>query len=38
MSPRRDPRVMIGAALVALVAAFAAVVIVALLARAVLGA
>ena len=39
MSPgRRDPRLLIGAALVAVVAAFAAVLIVVLLARSVLGA
>jgi hypothetical protein len=39
MSPRqRDPRVLIGAAFVAVLAAFAAAVIVVLLARSVLGA
>jgi hypothetical protein len=38
MSRRRDPRLLVGAALVALVAAFAAVLIVVLLARSVLGA
>ena len=37
MSPRRDPRVLVAAALVAVAAAFVAVLVVALLARSVLG-
>jgi hypothetical protein len=37
MSPRRDVRVLIAAALIAVAAAFAAVLVVALLARSVLG-
>jgi hypothetical protein len=37
MSPRRDPRLLVGVALVAVAAAFAAVLVVALLARSVLG-
>ena len=36
MTPRRDPRLLVAASLVAVVAAFAAVVLVVLLARAVL--